>query len=73
MKDIPLNVVVACTNGNCGTSSHVIINPLSQVITHIVVQNEKFPDSNKRLVSIEKIIDTTPKLIQLNCTKTFKK
>lgn len=69
MKDIPLNVDVTCNDGNCGKSSHVIINPLNQVVTHIVVQNEEFLGSNKRLVSIDKVVETTPKSIQLNCTK----
>ena len=69
MKDIPLNVDVTCNDGNCGKSSHVIINPLNQVVTHIVVQNEEFLGSNKRLVSIDKVVETTPKSIRLNCTK----
>jgi sporulation protein YlmC with PRC-barrel domain len=69
MKDIPLNVDVTCIDGKCGKSSHVIINPLNQAITHIVVQNEDFPESRKRLVTLDKAIATTPKSIQLNCTK----
>lgn len=69
IKDIPLNVDVNCHDGNCGKSSHIIINPLNQTITHIVVQNEEFFDSSKRLVSLEKIIATTAKSIQLNCTQ----
>ncbi|GAB4551969.1 MAG: hypothetical protein Tsb0014_45990 [Pleurocapsa sp.] len=69
MKDIPLNVDVTCNDDNCGKSSHVIINPLNQVVTHIVVQNEEFLGSNKRLVLIDKVVETTPKSIQLNCTK----
>jgi uncharacterized protein YrrD len=69
IKDIPLNVDVDCHDGNCGKSSHIIINPLNQTITHIVVQNEEFFDSSKRLVSLEKVITTTPKSIQLNCTR----
>jgi hypothetical protein len=69
MKDIPLNVVVNCRDGSCGKSSHVIINPLNQELTHIVVQNEDFFGSNKRLVPLNQIIATTPKSIQLNCTQ----
>jgi sporulation protein YlmC with PRC-barrel domain len=34
-----------------------------------VVQNEEFLGSNKRLVPLDKIIATTPKSIQLDCTK----
>ena len=69
MKDIPLNVKVDCIDGNCGKSSHIIIDPLNQNITHLVVQNDKFPDSSMRLVTLDKVVATTHKSIQLNCTK----
>lgn len=69
MKDIPLNVDIICNDGKCGKSSHVIIDPLNQAITHIVVQNEKFIDSNQRLVPLERVMMTSSKSIYLNCTK----
>lgn len=69
IHDLPLNVEVNCHDGSCGKSSHVIIDSLNQSITHIVVQNEEFLGSNKRLVPLEKVIATTPRSIQLNCTK----
>jgi hypothetical protein len=69
MQDIPLNVTVSCVDGKSGKSSHIIINPLNQVITHIVVQSEDFLGSNKRLVSPDQIIATNHKSIQLSCTK----
>ena len=68
MKDIPLNVKVTCIDGNCGKSSHVIINPLNRTITHIVVQDKDFPESSKRLVAIDRVIATDHKSIQLKCT-----
>ena len=68
MKSIPLNVEVNCTDGNCGRSSHVIINPLDRAITHVVVEYDSFPDSNQRLVSLDKINKTTDNSIQLKCT-----
>ena len=68
MKDIPLNVKVTCIDGECGKSSHVIINPLNQSITHVVVHSENFLDSNERLVTLDKVIATTHKSIQLKCT-----
>jgi sporulation protein YlmC with PRC-barrel domain len=67
MKNIPLNVEVICNDGKCGKSSHVIINPLNQVITHIVVQNEDFADSSQRLVPVDQILATSHKSIQLRC------
>lgn len=68
MKSIPLNVEVTCTDGKCGKSSHVIINPLDRSITHVVVEYDSFSDSNKRLVPLNKIIKTTDNSIQLKCT-----
>ena len=68
MKSIPLNVEVTCIDGNCGKSSHVIINPLDRSITHVVVEYDSFNDSNKRLVPLNKIIETTDNSIQLKCT-----
>ena len=68
MKSIPLNVEVTCTDDNCGKSSHVIINPLDRSITHVVVEYDSFNDSNKRLVPLDKIIETTDNSIQLKCT-----
>lgn len=68
MKDIPLNVEVMCINGSGGKSSHVIINPLNQAITHIVVHSRNFSESCERLVPLNKIADTNHKSIQLKCT-----
>ena len=68
MNDIPLNAKVICIDGECGKSSHVIINPLNQTITHIVVENDSLRDSKQRLVPFNKIVETTHKSIQLKCT-----
>lgn len=68
MKSIPLNVEVTCIDGNCGKSSHVIINPLDRAITHVVVEYDSFSDSNNSLVPLDKIIETTDNSIQLKCT-----
>lgn len=68
MKNIPLNVEVVCINGKCGKSSHVIIDPQDRAITHIVVHNEDFSESRERLVSLDKVIETTHRTIQLKCT-----
>ncbi|MBE9045473.1 PRC-barrel domain containing protein [Pleurocapsales cyanobacterium LEGE 10410] len=69
MKDIPLNAEVICKDGKCGKTSHVIINPLNRDITHVVVQNEEFVGSHKRLVPLAQIIASNHKSIHLNCTK----
>jgi sporulation protein YlmC with PRC-barrel domain len=64
--DIPMNVEVKCSDGTCGTSNCVVLNPITDQITHIAVQGNSFPYV-KRLVPIDKIKETTPKSITLEC------
>jgi sporulation protein YlmC with PRC-barrel domain len=64
--DIPINAEVSCSDGPCGTSYCVIVNPITDQITHIVVHGNSFPYV-KRLVAVEKIKETTPDMIQLTC------
>lgn len=68
MKNIPLNVKVVCSDGDFGRSSHVIINPLKEAITHIVVQSDRLQGSRQRLVPFHQILETTHKSIWLKCT-----
>jgi uncharacterized protein YrrD len=64
--DIPMNAEVSCTDGPCGTSNCVILNPITDQVTHIAVEGNSFPYV-KRLVPVEKIKETTSDMIQLNC------
>jgi sporulation protein YlmC with PRC-barrel domain len=64
--DIPMNVDVKCSDGTCGTSNCVILNPITDQVTHIAVQGNSFPYV-KRLVPIEKIKETTADRITLDC------
>ena len=66
--DIPLNANVECTDGLSGRSTYVIVNPIAQQVTHFVVKEKKRPHT-ERLVSLDKIEETTPNLIRLRCTK----
>lgn len=65
---IPINAEVVCLDGKSGISCHIIINPVTKNITHIVVKDSHFSDSNKRLVPIEKIINSTSDSIALGCS-----
>lgn len=66
MKDIPLYAEVKCTDGTCGNSSAIIVDPKSKKVTHIVVRGDTIPEG--RLVGIDKINDTSSMVIQLNCS-----
>jgi sporulation protein YlmC with PRC-barrel domain len=64
--DIPINAEVRCTDGPCGKSNCVIVNPITDQITHVAVEGNSFPYV-KRLVPVEKIKETTSEMIQLTC------
>ncbi len=66
--DIPINVNVWCAGELCGRSTCLIINPINQQITHLVVIEKDFPYI-ERLVPVETIVDSSPNSIQLRCNK----
>ena len=69
MKEIPLDVMVVCVDGECGESSHIIIERNSQKVTHFVVKVGNLLESGRYLVPIDRVVRTTPKSIALDCTK----
>ena len=69
MIDIPLHAKVECTDGPCGESTDVIVNPVNRKVTHFVVRNAKLPDSGDRLVPVDRVEKTSHGSIRLNCSK----
>jgi uncharacterized membrane protein len=69
MSKIPLNAKAECADGACGESITVIVNPVSQKVSHVVVQVKDLPAPNQRLVPIDQVAETTPDLVRLRCTK----
>jgi hypothetical protein len=69
LMDIPINVDVLCAGETCGRSTCLIINPVNDHITHLVVAEKAFPNI-ERLVPVDKILASTPESIQLRCTPT---
>lgn len=68
MTNIPLDAEVTCIDGKCGTSTTIVVNPISEKITHIVVKENRVPHS-EYLVPIERIIETSSNGIRLDCPK----
>ncbi|MBE2223802.1 MAG: PRC-barrel domain containing protein [Anaerolineae bacterium] len=66
MKDIPLKAKVICGDGHGGSVTAVIVNPVAEEMTHIVVQDEHLAD---HLVPLALVAETSEKEIQLTCTK----
>jgi len=66
--DFPLNAKVECTDGSCGESVTVIVNPTTEKITYLVVNQKNFPRPIPRLVSVDMVEETSSRLIKLTCT-----
>jgi len=69
MPDIAINAKVECTDGTCGRSTYVILNPVNHRVTHFVVQDKHLPDNPTRLVPVDNVASATREQIKLSCTK----
>ena len=67
--DIPIDVDVLCAGEKCGHSTSLVINPVNERITHLVVTEGTFPNI-ERLVPVDKILASSPNSIQLRCNQT---
>jgi sporulation protein YlmC with PRC-barrel domain len=65
---VPLNVGVHCLDGRYGRSTHIIINPKTHKVTHVVVNKLRVKKSGRQ-VPVSWIKETTPDLILLNNTR----
>lgn len=67
--NIPLDVEVHCTDGTGGHSLALVLNPVTQVATHLVVKN-KGHDHAGHLLPLQLITGATAKSIAVSCTAT---
>jgi len=65
--DIPVNAQVQCADGPYGRTDRVVINPATRQVTHLVVKDGRL--GSEYLVPIEQVIETTPALVRLGCTR----
>jgi hypothetical protein len=65
--DIPMNVEVRCAGQSCGKSAALVMNPITEAVTHLVVKEMHQPHA-ERLVPIDEVIKTTSEIIELRCT-----
>ena len=66
--EIPLQAQVECTDGVCGRSVYILINPLVEQVTHLVVKDDSFPNT-EYIVPLNVISETIADTIRLNCSK----
>lgn len=70
MWDIPINAkVLSNDNQICGHTTYVVLNPVTEKMTHVVVKRGVWPH-DERLVPIELVTESTQDHIRLNCSKT---
>jgi len=67
---VPIHADVHCTDidGPCGSSQYVILHPVTEKLTHVVVRDRQRPDV-ERLVPLELLEEIAPKRVWLSCTR----
>ena len=71
--EIPINAKVMCQDGDCGHVTCVIINPVTDKLTHVVVKDDHtFKDEH--IVPIGLVEETASESLRLTCNRdVFKK
>jgi sporulation protein YlmC with PRC-barrel domain len=69
MMNIPVHAKVFCADGSTGGhTSYVVLNPVTEQITHVVVKRSIWPE-DERLVPIEMVTESAQDHIRLSCSK----
>ena len=63
-----MNAEVYCRTKLCGTSTYVVLKPITEQVTHLVVKQKQAPHT-ERLVPIVLVVETTPHRIELRCSE----
>jgi hypothetical protein len=63
---IPVHADVVCSDGDAGTCKGLIVDPVQQRLTHVVVREHGLADS-ERLVPADVLIESSQDAISLNC------
>ena len=66
--EIPLNAEVECTDGVYGRSEYVLVNPVVDQITHLVVKEDTYPHT-EYIVPVDIVTETLADTIRLHCSK----
>ncbi len=66
--EISVQAQVECTDGVCGRSAYVLINPVIEQVTHVVVREDSSPHT-EYIVPVDAVSATIADTIQLTCSK----
>jgi PRC-barrel domain len=67
--EIPLKAQVECTDGVCGRCVVVLMNPVVDQVTHLVVRMDSLPHT-EYIVPVDVVTATTADTIGLRCSKS---
>jgi sporulation protein YlmC with PRC-barrel domain len=67
--NIPINAQVQCTDGACGRSTNVVVNPVNHTVTHVAIEDKSLPDNPTRLVPAANVAEVDDERITLNCSR----
>jgi sporulation protein YlmC with PRC-barrel domain len=65
--EIPLQAQVECTDGVCGRSAYMLINPVIDKVTHLVVREDA--SNTEYIVPVDLMDETIAGIIRLRCSK----
>ena len=65
--DIPIHANVSCYDGVVGKSSNIIVDLVTEQVTHFVIKTEQH--GKEYVVPIEMVMDSTREVILLECHK----
>jgi sporulation protein YlmC with PRC-barrel domain len=65
--EIPVKAPVRCKDGVCGSSEYVLIDPVKEEVTHVVVAESSSPKA-ERMVPVDLVEQTIEGTIQLSCS-----
>jgi sporulation protein YlmC with PRC-barrel domain len=62
--EIPIGTAVMCADGECAKSTHVVLDPVSRAVSHLVVRPRN-GDRSPRLVPVDTVLESGPTQIRL--------
>ncbi len=65
---VPIGAAVSCADGLGGISTHLLVNPVAQKVTHLVVR-EITPQHPEYVVPMESVKAASSDIILLKCTR----
>lgn len=67
--DVPINAKVNCSDGPCGRSTRVVLNPGTKKVTHLVVATGDAVSETEYLVDVDRVMESDPGKIRLTLSQ----